>query len=153
MNFQILLCTTHKSFQRLTRAASIIQAFYRGHRQRQSLGKAERGIIQLQRLFRQRRLDKATEKEKEKEDEERRLQEERKRIGEFRSSMRKQLKLLESVPAREVNRFMVENQDQAATKIQAGYRAMVARKRTEKLRNDVEHERAAVTIQRQVNNA
>lgn len=106
--------------------------------------------MQFQRLFRQRRLDKAREKQEEKEEEERRLLEERKRIGEFRSSMRKQLKLLESVPAREVNKFMVENQEQAITRIQAGYRGMVARRRATKQRNEVKQQRAAVTIQRQV---
>ena len=75
---------------------------------------------------------------------------EQKRINEFRSSMKKQLKMLESVPAREVNLYMADQQVQAASKIQAAFRGMVARKRVNKRRNEVMRDRAAVTIQRQV---
>ena len=75
---------------------------------------------------------------------------EQKRINEFRSSMKKQLKMLESVPAREVNLYMADQQVQAASKIQAAFRGMVARKRVNERRNKVMRDRAAVTIQRQV---
>ena len=75
---------------------------------------------------------------------------EQKRISEFRSSMKKQLKMLESVPAREVNLYMADQQVQAASKIQAAFRGMVARKRVNKRRNEVMRDRAAITIQRQV---
>ena len=75
---------------------------------------------------------------------------EQKRISEFRSSMKKQLKMLESVPAREVNLYMADQQVQAASKIQAAFRGMVARKRVNERRNEVMRDRAAVTIQRQV---
>ena len=136
--------------QRLSRAATAIQAFYRGSRQRQRLKQAELGIILLQRKFRQRRLDKERTKEKGKRREERKLALEQKRINEFRSSMQKQLKMLESVPAREVNLFMEENQVKAASKIQAAFRGMVARKKYRERNEEVTRERAAVTIQRQV---
>ena len=136
--------------QRLSRAATAIQAFYRGSRQRQRLKQAELGIILLQRKFRQRRLDKERTKEKGKRREERKLALEQKRINEFRSSMQKQLKMLESVPAREVNLFMEENQVKAASKIQAAFRGMVARKKYRERNEEVTLERAAVTIQRQV---
>ena len=75
---------------------------------------------------------------------------EQKRISEFRSSMKKQLKMLESVPAREVNLYMADQQVQAASKIQAAFRGMVARKRVNERRNEVMRDRAAITIQRQV---
>ena len=75
---------------------------------------------------------------------------EQKRINEFRSSMRKQLKMLETVPAREVNLFMAQNQEEAASKIQAAYRGMVARRAFHERRHEVTRERAAVAIQRQV---
>lgn len=64
--------------------------------------------------------------------------------------MQKQLKMLESVPAREVNLFMEENQVKAASKIQAAFRGMVARKKYRERNEEVTRERAAVTIQRQV---
>lgn len=134
---------------RLSRAATAIQAFYRGSRQRQRLKQAELGIILLQRKFRQRRLDKERAREKGKRREERKLALEQKRINEFRSSMQKQLKMLESVPAREVNLFMEENQVKAASKIQAAFRGMVARKKYRERNEEVTRERAAVTIQRQ----
>lgn len=134
---------------RLARAATVIQAFYRGSKQRQTLKRAEWGIILLQRKFRQSRLDRERVKEKEKKREERKLATEQKRINEFRSSMRKQLKMLESVPAREVNLFMADNQEKAASKIQAAYRGMVARRTFRSRQHEVARERAAVTIQRQ----
>lgn len=137
-------------FQRLARAATAIQAFYRGSKQRHRLKQAELGIILLQRKFRQRRLDKERTREKEKRHEDRKLAVEQKRINEFRSSMRKQLKMLESVPAREVNLFMAENQVKAASKIQAAFRGMVARRKYRERSEEVTRERAAVTIQRQV---
>lgn len=134
---------------RLSRAATAIQAFYLGSKQRQRLKQAELGIILLQRKFRQRRLDKEREKEKGKRRQERKLAQEQKRINEFRSSMQKQLKMLESVPAREVNLFMEENQVKAASTIQAAFRGMVARKKYSERSEEVTRERAAVTIQRQ----
>ena len=95
-------------------------------------------------------MDKERAKEKGKRQEERKLALEQKRINEFRSSMQKQLKMLESVPAREVNLFMEENQVKAASKIQAAFRGMVARKKYRERNEEVTRERAAVTIQRQV---
>ena len=95
-------------------------------------------------------MDKERVKEKGKRREERKLALEQKRINEFRSSMQKQLKMLESVPAREVNLFMEENQVKAASKIQAAFRGMVARKKDRERNEEVTRERAAVTIQRQV---
>ena len=136
--------------QRLARAATIIQAFFRGSKERQSLRRAEWGITLLQRKFRQSRLDKRRIKAEEKERRDYKLAFEQKRINEFRSSMRKQLKMLETVPAREVNLFMAQNQEQAASKIQAAYRGMVARRTCRERRREVTRERAAVTIQRQV---
>ncbi|PFX32443.1 IQ calmodulin-binding motif-containing protein 1 [Stylophora pistillata] len=59
------------------------------------------------------------------------------------------LKMLESVPAREVNLFMEENQVKAASKIQAAFRGMLARKKYSERSEEVTRERAAVTIQRQ----
>lgn len=117
--------------------------------QRRSLKHAEWGIILLQRKFRQRRLDKEQRRAKEKQQEQDKLVLEQKRISEFRSSMKKQLKMLESVPAREVNLYMADQQVQAASKIQAAFRGMVARKRVNERRNKVMRDRAAVTIQRQ----
>lgn len=134
---------------RLARAATAIQAFYRGSKQRQRLKQAELGIILLQRKFRQRRFDKEREKEKRKRRQEHKLAQEQKRVNEFRSSMQKQLKMLESVPAREVNLFMEDNQVKAASKIQAAFRGMVARKKYRERSEEVTRERAAVTIQRQ----
>ena len=75
---------------------------------------------------------------------------EQKRINEFRSSMQKQLKMLESVPAREVNLFIAQNQEKAASKIQAAYRGMVGRRIFRERQHDVTRERAAIAIQRQV---
>ena len=68
-------------------------------------------------------------KVEEKQREENKLAIEQKRISEFRSSMRKQLKMLESVPAREVNLFMSENQEMAARKIQAAFRGVLGRRK------------------------
>ena len=64
--------------------------------------------------------------------------------------MQKQLKMLESVPAREVNLFMAENQVKAASKIQAAFRGMMGRRRFWERQDEVTRDRAAVTIQRQV---
>jgi len=95
-------------------------------------------------------LDKERTRDKEKRHEERKLAIEQKRINEFRSSMQKQLKMLESVPAREVNLFMAENQVKAASKIQAVFRGMMGRRKYRERFDEVTRERAAVSIQRQV---
>ena len=117
---------------------------------RKQLYRANRAFAVLQRRFRERRKEKEREKAREKEDEERKDALERRMIHNLRSSMRKQMKMLESLPAREVNQFMVENQVNAATRIQAGYRGMLARREAHKLRIVTQQHRAATVIQRQV---
>lgn len=64
--------------------------------------------------------------------------------------MRKQLKMLESVPAREVNKFMLDNQIQAVSKIQAGFKGMMCRRQMKFVKEELRRTRAAKTIQRQV---
>ena len=64
--------------------------------------------------------------------------------------MRKQLKMLEGVPAREVNLFLAENQEKAASLIQAAFRGMMGRRMFRERRHEVTRERAAIAIQRQV---
>ena len=64
--------------------------------------------------------------------------------------MQKQLQMLESVPAREVNLYIAENQVKAASKIQAVFRGMTGRRKYRERFNEVTRERAAVTIQRQI---
>lgn len=76
---------------------------------------------------------------------------EQKKLQGFRSSMKKKLKMLETVPAREVNKFMVENQEQAASRIQAAFRGMKTRQQLKTVKDDYRRTKAATTIQRQVN--
>lgn len=134
----------------MERAAAVIQATYRSFRVRRKLQRANRAFAVFQREFRDRRLEKEKEKAQEKIEAEMKDAIERKKIHNFRSSMRKQLKMLEVLPAREVNKFMVETQLNAARRIQAGYRGMLARRRTANLRCETQKQRAAVVIQRQV---
>ena len=64
--------------------------------------------------------------------------------------MQKQLQMLESVPAREVNLYIAENQVKAASKIQAVFRGMMGRRKYRERLNEVTRESAAVTVQRQI---
>ena len=64
--------------------------------------------------------------------------------------MQKQLQMLESMPAREVNLFIAENQVKAASKIQAVFRGMMGRRKYRERLNEVTRESAAVTVQRQI---
>ncbi|EDO49031.1 predicted protein, partial [Nematostella vectensis] len=131
-------------------AATTIQSGFRGYKTRKQLELAKAGMTKLQRLFRQKRDLKIREAERVKEEENRKHLAEQKRIQEFRCSMKKQLKLLETVPAREVNKHMQENQIAAATTIQAAYRGMRCRRQAQHVRTHLLRVRAAIRIQRQI---
>ncbi|KAK3750422.1 hypothetical protein QZH41_016982, partial [Actinostola sp. cb2023] len=134
---------------KLTRSATIIQACFRGFRTRERMKQADRGITLLQQKFRQKRFKREQERKQRNEQQEQLLFAEQKKIHGFRSSMKKKLQMLETVPAREVNNFMLENQDQAASKIQAAFRGMKSRRQIGTRRENVQRTKAATIIQRQ----
>nr|XP_002740629.1 PREDICTED: IQ calmodulin-binding motif-containing protein 1-like [Saccoglossus kowalevskii] len=136
--------------QRLHRAATTIQAIYKGFITRKKLKKADRGIKTFQRSFRVHQVN----KQKQLEDKrlERELQHQllvahRKKIRETRQ---KQLNMIAAMHPSEVNKHLELAQIHAAIKIQAIWKGVLARKRYGMTKATAQQVRAAIAIQRAV---
>eukprot|EP00118_Oscarella_pearsei_P008415 m.43145 g.43145 ORF g.43145 m.43145 type:complete len:587 (+) comp33418_c0_seq1:92-1852(+) len=129
-------------------AACCIQAHWRGCRTRKQLTVAQAGIVKLQRLVRDRLLQKREGKEtarlsavvqQAKEDQYRQ---------EMRQSMMKQMQYMQHMPAGKIDDYLMERESKASTVLQTRYRGLLARRKVAQRRVQVERNKAARRIQR-----
>ena len=138
------------SLQKKDLAASVIQAYYKGYKERRMLKKMKVGVVKFQRLYRRYRARKHEERTETRWRRERKLYEDISRKRDFRQSLNKNLKTLEYLPANKVQEYFIEKQEVAAVKIQAAFRGKRTRRQVMALRYERMFEDAAVVLQRQV---
>ncbi|XP_064594930.1 IQ calmodulin-binding motif-containing protein 1-like [Liolophura sinensis] len=136
--------------ERFHRAATTIQALWKGVLTRRKLKKADRSFAKFQRSFRQ-KLE-TTERRKEEEKMEKELEEQllanRRKI--MRDFHEKRLHLIEILPPQMLQGYMEKENTQAAIRIQKTWRGHRERLRREDRRDLATRSRAAVLIQRTV---
>eukprot|EP00794_Sanderia_malayensis_P003416 gene3416-3907_t len=135
---------------KLNEAASVIQAIYRGHLTRRKMKKANEAFGKFQRIYRERKRRDLDEKMKKIKEKEKKELEEINRRKVFLSSRTKQLKVIENIPAKTVDKFLKNIQIEAAMKIQRIWRGHSTRKTLEPKLGEIKRIRAAIKIQRQM---
>lgn len=133
---------------RLYRAASIIQAGWRGCMTRRNLKKAERGIRAFQRLYRKRKIERQRELLVRINSGLNSRDEEMNRLLTIREQHEQQITLLEQLPAPSVTKYFTEQRDRAAINIQSWWRGERDRKLTKTMRQQRVAEQSANVIQR-----
>ncbi|XP_014669000.1 PREDICTED: IQ calmodulin-binding motif-containing protein 1-like isoform X2 [Priapulus caudatus] len=131
-------------------AAVRIQAYFRGYRTRRRLEKANLAFASFHKQYRERKAKNAQSKS-----EEQRQGALRQRLLESRrQALRRlsvrQLQCIEILPAGEVDRYLLQQQEAAAARIQACWKGSRERRRLSGRRARARRERAASTLQRAV---
>ena len=130
------------------RAATVIQAAWRGYSGRRRLKKMQQGIKKFQQIYRQRKAEKLKQAE---EDQTMKMLRTAKDLGmkSQRLSFReKQLSTMEQLPASEIGRFVSQQENTAAVAIQAWWRGKLACAMHRKLHDEKRQSRSAAVIQR-----
>lgn len=130
-------------------AASVIQAYYRGYKERKMLKKMVIGFTKFQRLYRQHTEKTQQERAETRWRREVELNKDISRKRDFRQSLNKKLETLEYVPANRLEEFLVEKQKNAAVIIQAAFRGARERKQLSELKKERKERNGAIVIQRQ----
>ncbi|XP_072173567.1 IQ calmodulin-binding motif-containing protein 1-like [Diadema setosum] len=136
--------------QRLHRAATTIQAIWRGILQRRKLKKAKRGMSTLQRTYRQKKEEKSRVHEYEKEQRELQHQLLMARRKAIRETRQKQLDMISAMHPADVNKYLALSQIQSAIRIQARWRGVLERRKLGLRKASALQVKAAITIQRHV---
>ena len=130
------------------RAAATIQAAWRGHSSRRKVKKMQRGIRKFQQMYRRRKARKLKEAEETRAVKTTSMAKELDQKTKQLTFHEKQLSLMEQLPASEVNRFVTQQENTAATAIQSWWRSRLARDRYNELRKETKLSQSATVIQR-----
>ncbi|XP_005244310.2 IQ calmodulin-binding motif-containing protein 1 isoform X1 [Falco peregrinus] len=134
--------------QRQHQAACIIQAMWRGFQTRKRLKKLPQAVTTLQRSFRAKREQELQHLKKQKEDEALKLQMKLQRQRAMRRFHERQLALLETIHASQVDKYMEGMEEKSALTIQRFWRGYRARRNFHQQRQSLKEYKAAVVIQR-----
>ena len=134
--------------ERVSHAAVLIQATWRGYSTRAKLKRMHQSIRRFQKLYRKRQAEKT--RLKEQEIATRGLQESR--MVALQSNLhdfhKKQMRMVEQLPASKIDKFVCEQKDEATTKIQTWWRRRIAQVK-HKEKQEVERRTAgALVLQR-----
>ncbi|XP_041460563.1 IQ calmodulin-binding motif-containing protein 1-like [Lytechinus variegatus] len=135
---------------RLHRAATTIQAIWRGFLQRKRLKRANRGLATLQRSYRAKKEEKSRIQEYEREQKELEHQLLMARRKAIRETRQKQLDMISAMPPGDVNKYLEMSQIQCAIRIQARWRGVLERRKLGLRKATAQQVKAAITIQRLV---
>uniref|UniRef100_K1QXP7 IQ calmodulin-binding motif-containing protein 1 n=1 Tax=Magallana gigas TaxID=29159 RepID=K1QXP7_MAGGI len=143
-----VVCSRYKS--RFARAATVIQTIWRGFIARKKLQKANKAFSKFQNTYRrkQRIMEKRKEEAKVAMELERRLKLNRQKI--MREFKEKQLHTIEILPAAHVEKYMQNEQIQAAVKIQRIWRGHNCRQSIDQRKVLIQRYKAAIILQRGV---
>lgn len=130
------------------RAATVIQASWRGYSERRRLRKVDDGVRQFQLLYRKRKAEQDQLKEEERHQRNVAATKHLESLSKMRSFHEKQLSTLERLPASDVVSFLQRQKIAAATRLQAWWRGRRCQGRYSRLRREAQLVASAVTIQR-----
>ncbi|XP_066932540.1 IQ calmodulin-binding motif-containing protein 1-like [Clytia hemisphaerica] len=139
-----------KSSQRHHNAAIVIQSFYRGCKTRNKLKTATLAMSKFQQSYRKKIETKQTLDEKKRLDKVKKDHDERQRRKGFVKSKTKQLQSIEGIPAKTVDTFLDNLQQESARKIQASWSGWKTRKVMREIAPHLVKEKAAILLQRQI---
>ena len=127
----------------LHKAAVLIQSGWRGYATRKQLKRMRRGFVQLQRLYRRRKSNREGMKLKTGLASSR--SKEIRKTSSMRAEREQQLALLESMPASSIGKYLTNQMNSAAAKIQRWWRG---KRKREQEPSQLEREKSAIVIQK-----
>ena len=130
------------------RAATVIQAAWRGYSSRKRLKNMQQGIRRFQQIYRQRKAKKLKKAEEDQAMKTLHTAKEQNRKSQQLSFREKQLSIMEQLPASEIDRFVSQQETSAAVAIQAWWRGRLAWTKRNKLYVERRQSQSAVVIQR-----
>lgn len=130
------------------RAATVIQATWRGYSGRRRLKKMQQGIRKFQQIYRRRKAKKLRHAEEHQTMKMLRTAKEVSLKSQRLSFREKQLSTMEQLPASEIDRFVSQQESEAAVAIQAWWRGRLACAKRSKLNDERRWSRSAAVIQR-----
>uniref|UniRef100_A0A8C4PZP9 IQ motif containing B1 n=1 Tax=Eptatretus burgeri TaxID=7764 RepID=A0A8C4PZP9_EPTBU len=140
----------HLEVQQQQHASTTIQSAWRAHQVRRRLKLLTKVVTFLQRTFRARRKNSMCQREENITQREEMWEQQRKHRRAQRASWIRRLKLLQRIPASELQKVLKEERHHAATLIQATWRAWHQRKIFQRQRPSLLREKAARIIQQAV---
>nr|CAB3256641.1 IQ calmodulin-binding motif-containing protein 1 [Phallusia mammillata] len=135
------------------KAANTIWAYYIGWKTRTRMNKLKQSLPKLQQSFRRKRSERKSEEEQRKWEEQEKVEMKLERKRSFRKSKEKHLHALEILPADQINQHIRAQEREAATRIQAHWRAHMQRKVFIEEKRQKKKSVAAVVIQRAYRNS
>ena len=130
------------------RAATMIQAAWRGYSGRRRLEKMQQGIRIFQQIYRQRKAKKLKQAEEDQAMKRLHTAKELSLKSQRLSFREKQLSTMEQLPASEIHRFVSQQENTAVVAIQAWWRGRLACVKCNKLHDKRKQSRSAAVIQR-----
>ena len=136
--------------QKQENAAIVIQSCYKGYKLRKRLHRASIAIAKFQRIYRGKRIKTYEQRTQNNLDKMKTQHIEADRRKAFVDSRMKQLKIIETIPAKTVNKFLEDHEQESAKGIQAAWKGYRTRKIMEQLKPEMKKEKAAIVIQKQI---
>ena len=130
------------------RAAAAIQAAWRGHATRRKLKKMQQGIRRFQEMYRRKKAKKLKQEQENRATKSLHVSKELNLKSQRLNFREKQLAVMEQLPASEINRFVTQQESEAAIAIQSWWKGRLARAKCDKLRVEARESESAVVIQR-----
>ena len=130
------------------KAAIIIQAGWKGYSSRMKLLKAKRGIQKFQKLYRQRKTKQQQKESTNHTNRSNKLAQEITKMQSLRQYHEQQRSILEQMPASSVNKYLTQQENIAAMKIQSWWRGEMDRRMINTMKVNKKKEESATLIQR-----
>ena len=139
-----------KETDRIDHAAVVIQASWRGYSSRKRIRRMHRGIRRFQQLYRKRKAEQT--RLKTEQTLSKNVQESRKVALQtsLRTFHEKQMRMVEQLPASQVDHFVLKQREEAATKLQSWWWGRLARKKYGYMRTVAKVNTSVVVLQRAV---
>lgn len=133
---------------RINHAATIIQAAFKGYKERKMLKSAHLAMSKLQQKLRHQLQQKVAKRIKDKELEISKRELDIKRRRDMLKSKERQFQALNAIPAAKMSQYFTKSEELAARRIQAGWRGLIARRKFKDQQQHLRQWRAARLIQR-----
>lgn len=130
------------------RAAAMIQSVWRGYTTRKKLKKMQQGIMKFQQMYRRKKAEKLKQEQQNRTTKALFTVKELNLKSERLTFHKKQLSVIEQLPASEISRFVTQQENEAAIAIQSWWRRRLACTRYKKLQAEARQSHCVTVIQR-----